>query len=169
MDWYSPSTPRASPRQERPQYHRSSDLPPSHTHPLSHPAVLLPLETPTDGALNGAGPKYKQFRRSIHPGRGLQGPRYAIQPPTMYSKVNPVDSHSCATTAASRAHQEKPSPNHPQREHSHPAPPTSPVTQNLPKHGQSHISCLVPGSPRAVSPLMAEKPERPCPQASVPV
>ncbi|HLQ29340.1 MAG TPA: DUF2079 domain-containing protein [Ktedonobacteraceae bacterium] len=44
-----------------------------------------------------------------------------------------------------------------------------PVTQNLPKRGQSHISCLVPGSPKAVSPLVSLRPELPCPQASVPV
>src|SRR5947209_1221921 len=126
MDCHFLSTLPASPQQERPRYHRPCDLPPSHMRPPPRPGAPSPPETQMDGVLNVAGPRYKQFHRSARQGHEQQGPRYAILPPTTYSRVNPAGTHSCAAIATSRAHQGKPPPNHLPPAHNHPTPPAIP-------------------------------------------
>src|SRR5437660_9320234 len=126
MDCHFLSTPLASHLQQPPRYHQPCDPPPSHKRPPPRPGAPSPPEIQMDGASNEASPKYKQFHQSTRQGHGPQGPRYAILPPTTYSRVNPAGTHSRAAIAAFRARQGKPPPNHPPHAHSHPAPPAVP-------------------------------------------
>src|SRR2546430_5867930 len=126
MDCHFLSTPPAPPHQDRPQYHQPGDPRPSHKRPPPRPDAPSPPETQMDGASNEASRKYKQFHRSTRQGHGQQGPRYAIPPPTTYSRANPAGTHSRAAIAAFRARQGKPPPNHLPRARNHPAPPAVP-------------------------------------------
>src|SRR5437867_3925121 len=106
------SVPSPHPHHSRP--YKCDDLHqktcPSQKHPTPRPGAPSPPEIQMDGASNEANPKYKLFHRSTRQGHGPQGPRYAILPPTTYSRVNPAGTHSRAAIAAFRARQGKPPP-----------------------------------------------------------
>src|SRR5207237_5253383 len=101
------STLHACPLPGHQKYRPPYDLLPSRTPPARHPGVMPALEIRMGAALSAEDPKCKQVRRSIYPGRGLQGLHYAILPPTRYWRAGRSGTRVRAAIGMTLVHQEQ--------------------------------------------------------------